>query len=184
MWQPQKLKLRYEILADFMIANPRASYAELGEQLGLHANTVGMIVRSDIFQEYLRQRRDRNAEEFDGAVREKVMKTADRSLDLILDVMEKKRDNIPLGQLLQINERAMDALGYGGSAKAQPAVNVNVQQNNQTVAAPVAREVLESARATVRQLEAHNSAKALPALKTEAEPQEQEVSGAPISVSV
>jgi hypothetical protein len=74
------------------------------------------------------------------------MTVADKSLQVIETVIDKKQDTIPLRQLNEIATSALERLGYG---VVQNGVTVNTNGPTQVVV-PVSRDALESARAALR----------------------------------
>lgn len=142
----------YESLADVMVANPRWTQNELAAHFGKTAPTISTIVNTDAFKAYFRQRRDQHAETLDAGVRNKMFNVVDKSLELILESLEKKRDTIPLDMLQRTAESTLKSLGYGAEPRG-PSVSVNVQQNdNRQVVVPVAVSIedLEAARTALR----------------------------------
>lgn len=144
----RKMRWWYESLADYMIANPRATQNEIAAHFQRGVSTISTIVNSDAFIAYFRQRRDRHATVIDASVRSKLMHVADRSLDLMLETLEKKGPSIPLEQLQRTTESTLKALGYG--ADRAPQTNVTVNNNTTTVPVAVSLEDLEAARGALR----------------------------------
>lgn len=141
----------YESLADVMVANPRWTQNELAAHFGRTAATISTIVNTDAFKAYFRQRRDQHAETLDAGVRNKMFNVVDKSLEMILEHLEKKRDTIPLDMLQRTAESTLRSLNYGIEPRG-PSVSVNVNQNNTTHLVPVAVSIddLEAARAALR----------------------------------
>jgi len=144
----RKMRWWYESLADFMVANPRATQNEIAQHFGRGVSTISTIVNTDAFKAYFRQRRDQHVAILDASVRDKLLNVADKSLELMLEHMEKKRDTIPLEVLQRATESTLKSLGYGASAPT-PATVVNVNHN---AVIPVAVSVndLEAAREALR----------------------------------
>lgn len=138
----------YESLADYMISNPSATQAEIAAHLGRAESTISLVINTDSFKAYFRQRRNVHAEQLDATVRQKLFKVADSSLDHLLTVLDKKRDNIPIEMLQRTADSALKNLGYGVAAPAT--TNVNVNTNPQTVNVAVSLEDLEAAREALR----------------------------------
>lgn len=145
----RKMRWWYESLADYMLAHPTASHVEMGAHFKRTTATIGMVINSDAFRAYFRQRRDQHAEILDTKVRAKMFNVADKSMDLILENLDKKRDTIPLELLQRVNESALKTLGYGVDRNPQTVVQVN---NTPTQLVPVAVSIedLERARAALR----------------------------------
>lgn len=139
------LRWWYEMLADRMIAEPQASQSELATHFGRTESTISLIINSDAFKAYYRQRRAEFTEKLDDAIRSKLFKVADTSLDNLLSSLEKKRDSVPIEMLHRTTDMALKNLGYG----AQPAANTNViVAPNVNVAVSV--EDLQAAREALR----------------------------------
>jgi len=139
----------YEALADHMIANPGDTQNEIAAHFGRAVSTISTIVHTDAFKAYFRIRRNAHAERLDAGIRHKMFEVADKSFDLILDKLEKKRDTIPIETLQRTVDSTLKSLGYG-LAPAGPTVNVNTGGGNAVVAVPVSLDDLEAARAALR----------------------------------
>lgn len=144
----RKMRWWYESLADFMVANPAATQNDMAAHFGKGIATISTIINSDAFRAYLRQRRAVHVEKLDGEVREKLFKAANRSLDNLLDVLDKKRDTIPLEMLQRVADSSLKNLGYGVTPPGGTTVNVNTTPPNVHVA--VSLDDLELARAALR----------------------------------
>jgi hypothetical protein len=144
----RKMRWWYESLADYMVTNPSATQNDMAMNFGKAESTISTIVNSDAFKAYLRQRRAVHVEKLDGEVREKLFKAANRSLDHMLDVLEKKRDTIPLEMLQRVADSSLKNLGYGVTPPGGTTVNVNANPPNVHVA--VSLDDLELARAALR----------------------------------
>lgn len=146
--QNRKMRWWYESLADFMIATPNATQNEIAAHFGRATSTISTIVNTDAFKAYMRQRRAAHAETLDASVRSKMLNVVDKSMDLILDRFEKKRDSIPLETIQKTAESALRSLGYG---TAGPSTVINNNVGGATIV-PVAVSLddLERARAALR----------------------------------
>lgn len=142
----RKMRWWYEALADYMITHPSATQGEMAAHFQRHQATISVVINTDAFKAYYRARRAEHAEKLDSAVREKLFRVADSSLDRMLDVLDKKRDSIPLETLHRTADTALKNLGYGASA---PNV-VNVSAPPTTVNVAVSLDDLERARAALR----------------------------------
>jgi hypothetical protein len=146
----RKLMFWYEMLADFLIANPTATHDQMAKHFGRSSGTIALVVKTDAFKEYLLQRRNQYIQEHDAAIRMKMMGIAEGSMDAMLLQIEKKRDQVPLGQLKEITEMALTGLGMGPKAGGGTNVHVQVNQNPGMVAVPVNVNDLEAAREAMR----------------------------------
>lgn len=145
----RKMRWWYESLADHMIAHPNDTQNEIAAHFGRAVSTISTIIHTDAFKAYFRQRRNAHAERLDAGIRHKMFEVADKSFDLILEKLEKKRDTIPIETLQRTVDSTLKSLGYG-LAPAGPTVNVNTGGGNAVVAVPVSLDDLEAARAALR----------------------------------
>lgn len=135
----------YESLADFMIAHPSATQSEIAKHFGRNDSTISLIIHSDAFRAYYRQRRNEFAQQLDDEVRGKLFKVAGTSLDNLLLALEKKKDAVPIESLHRTTDMALKNLGYGASPSNSTVVNSPTVVN---VAVSVAD--LEAAREALR----------------------------------
>ncbi len=149
----RKMRWWYEALADFMLANPTALQNDIARHFGRTASTISIVINTDSFKAYFRQRRAAFQSDLSEGVKQKLMNVADVSLDMMLEKLEKKKDSIPLDMLLKTNESVLKALGYGQSANGS-AVQVNVNTTNPTVSPSVTLADLEAARVAFRNSQA------------------------------
>lgn len=148
-WQPKGMRWWYGAIADWMMANPGGDMIDCAAALGRSVVAIRLIASSDTFKNYYSQRRAAFVERHDQSLVTKMHEVAVLHLDIITETMRKKRDATPL-PILQMGERALDRLGYGGKA-AGPGVSVNVVGGaTQVVVAPVSREDLAAARDKLR----------------------------------
>ena len=154
-WQPQKISWWYDAILDLMLLHPEWSKKDIAADLKVTPAAIYLITNSDIFKARFAQRREEFNGRLDGSIHARLLAVADKSLAIIGDVLEKKRDSIPLPQLREIAEGALDRLGYGVSKNAPPATTqVNVQVNDsRSVVVPVTPQDLEAARLALRRSE-------------------------------
>lgn len=154
LWQPQKAMYWYDSIIDDMFAHPGGTLKETAARLGRSPVTIGLIVRSDLFKSRYSQRRAAWNAEIDHRLTGKLALVAEQSLDLMLAVMEKKKDAIPLPLLNDIQDKALARLGYG----VQPSPGaVNVQVNAGVAQVSVSAEALAEARTKLRAVESRNA---------------------------
>lgn len=152
-WKPTKAMTWYDAIIDDMFAHPGTSLKETAARLGRSPVTVGLIVRSDLFKARYAQRREAFASELDMRLAGKLAKVAETALDLTQEVLNKKRDSVPLPLLNEITKGALDRLGYGPS-RSESAQTVSVTVNNQqAVSAQVSPDALARARENLRLLQ-------------------------------
>jgi hypothetical protein len=136
----------YWRLIDEMVANPHLDKKELAQLFRVTPATIYNVTGSDAFKAAYAQRVREFQEKADEGLRRRLMTVADKSLQVIETVIDKKQDAIPLRQLNEIATSALERLGYG---VAQNGVTVNTNGPTQVVV-PVSRDALESARAALR----------------------------------
>ena len=130
----RKMRWWYELLADYMITNPGASQGELAAHFGRAESTISTVINTDAFKAYYRQRRTHHSEKLDATVRNKLFAATNKSLDHILDVLDKKRDTIPLEMLQRVADSSLKSLGYGVTPPSGVTVNVdNIAPNPSTL---------------------------------------------------
>lgn len=126
--------------------------AEIAIELGKAANTISMIVNTDLFKDYLARRKDAWRKEHDFAILSRVTRVAELSMDSAIEHLEKKKDQVPLAVAVEAMNSALDRLGYGPKTGPQVAVQVNTDNSTtQTVVVQgVSASALEEARAALR----------------------------------
>jgi hypothetical protein len=142
----------YSSIADIMIRDPSITKAAIALELDKSATTISFIVNTNLFQDYLAQRKEEWRKQHDHAILSKLTRVAELSLDSVAEHLEKKKDQVPLPVAVEAMTSALDRLGYG--IKQQPAVSVQVNQDNsrtQTVVIEgVSATALEEARTALR----------------------------------
>lgn len=137
----------WEALIDWMVANPGTALKEAssahGGPIDVTYQTLLNVTGSDLFKARLAQRKMEVSQGVDLAITARTTKIAVLGLDAIQNVLEKKRDQIPLEDLQEITGSALDRLGYGAKPPAGgggSTVNVNVQQNTLSVSPDAVRD--------------------------------------------
>jgi hypothetical protein len=159
-WQPSKMSWWYHSIIDFMLANPQSTKREMAKAFNCSEAAIVLITTSDIFRAHFDARRAEFSSQVDGAITSRLGEVALKSLGLMMEVLEKKQDQVPLMQLNEIVGGALTRLGYGLKPDVQtPAPSVRVEVNSapqQTtlVAVPVSPQDLEAARNALRRSEA------------------------------
>ena len=125
-WQPW-----YISISDWMIRNPSGDYRDCAAALNRHPITIRYIVNSDMFQEFHSQRKAKWREAHDFTIMSKMTQVATKSLDLMLDKMEKQADKIPMNLITEIMTSSLDRLGYAPDKQA--GVQVNIDNRQQTM---------------------------------------------------
>jgi hypothetical protein len=144
----------YDKIIDAMIANPGAKLADIAKSVGRAESTLSSIINTDLFKSHYQQRRALYAQAHDIGILEKNAQIAHKSLDVILDVLDKKKDQVPLPLLKEIADSTLKRMGYGVDAPAV-AVNFNNVNNGQQVILPptVSLEDLQQAQMAVRHVQ-------------------------------
>lgn len=146
----RKMRWWYEALADFMLANPSARQNDIAVHFKRSASTISVILNTDAFKAYYRQRRAEYQGDLTGTINTKLMNVVDLSLDVMLEKLEKKRDTLPLDQIQRVNDSALKALGYGQSGPAVVVQQNNNVHNTTTIPVSVGLADLEAARTALR----------------------------------
>ena len=142
----------YSAIADLMIRHPEWKMTDIARELNKHPNTVSMIVNTDLFKEYLAQRKVAWAQEHDHAIRAKLTDVVSESLDIVLEQLKTKKSQIGLQAALKVTESALDRLGYAPQSQPQVVVN-NAPDNRQQTIVAVTPMDLEAARDAMRKAE-------------------------------
>ena len=152
----------YSSIADLMILEPNLTQQEIAVRLDKTPATIYAITGTDLFRSYLDQRKRDLRAQTESVLTQKMTKVAEASLDLVLDKLEKKRDQVPLDTLQELSVSMLDRLGYSPKP-AGPTVQINAPTttNNQTVVA-VSADALSEARAALRLAEARRAETAPP----------------------
>lgn len=134
-WSPKALRNWHDAMLDDLVIEPAVTLKELAVRYGVSEQAVGMVVRSDMFQQRLRERREILHAVTDRTVGEKVQRVAGQALDnLHKRLANATAFGVTMDQELQTAEMALKALGYGATpsgkgASASMQVNVVVSAN-------------------------------------------------------
>lgn len=142
----------YGAIIDIMLEHPDWSVKKIAEFLKKSPATLYAITGTDMFKEQLRSRREVYNERHDAGILARTSKIAELGLDAIIATLDKKKDAVPLPQLMEVTKGALDRLGYGPQPVQTPAVQIT---NNNVVAPQMAVPVnaLLEARGAIRKLE-------------------------------
>lgn len=136
-------------IIDWMMANPGGKLEDCAKAVNRSTGTLSAIIRSDMFQAALAHRKQQYSATQDLLLTKKITEVAMASLDTILGVLETKKGAIPLETLNTVADGALKRLGYGVEKLPAP-VQLNVQNNNTTINAPVTTSELEAARSLMQ----------------------------------
>lgn len=149
----------YSAISDLMIRHPDWTQQEIATKLNKHPNTISMIVGTDLFKEFLAQRKAAWMEDHDHALRSRLTEVATEGLDIVLEQLRTKKSAVPLQAALKITESALDRLGYAPSNGPQVVVN-NAPDNRQQTLVALTPADLEAARQAMRMAEQAKSGSA------------------------
>lgn len=134
-------------LADYMIMNPHSTNIETARVFGVSAVWIGVVKRSDSFNELMKSRRETHAEMVSSSVISKVEALAEQAVEEMSARIQ--REVVPLEQVREIGDLALKALGFGGRSGVVGTAGV-VNNINVTVE----KEALASAREKMRLINA------------------------------
>lgn len=142
----------YASIADWMLRNPDGTQEDCARHFGKHPNTISRIVTSDTFRAYLAQRRREWQSDHDARITQRLGDVALKSMDNILDQLDKKRDTLKLDILTELMGSSLEALGFGKPAAPTVQVTTQIDASTQQVVLPgsVSTAALEEARAALR----------------------------------
>lgn len=145
----------FSAIADAMIRHPDKKMKDIAAMLNKHPNYISMITNTDLFREYLAQRKAAWREEHDHALRAALTDVATEGLGIVLEHLKTKRTQIPLNAAKGVMESALDRLGYAPDSAPQVVVNTTNQDNRQQTVnlSGLSAADLEDARAALRRVE-------------------------------
>lgn len=152
---PNRWRWWYSSIADWMIRNPGGTIVDCAKELNKHANTIGFIMKTDLFQDYFAARRAEWIRDHDFELRNKLTKVASLTLDATAEKLEKQRDKIDLPLLTDLLSSSLDRLGFAPAAV--PSVQINQIGDNRTqvqLPGSVTASDLEEARMVLRAVQA------------------------------
>lgn len=145
----------YVQIADWLVAHPGGTITQCAVALGKNIGTISQIHSSDIFQEYLAQRRRAFSEQHDVAIRERMTCVAELGLDIIQEKMSSQRSQMPMSLVQETTVSVLDRLGYGKSAPVQLNVDNSRTVNVNASVLVEAREALRAAEAAKAKVVEH-----------------------------
>lgn len=154
-WKPQKFRFWYDAIIDWMIANPGGTHKACAEALGRSAQTINMIVASDMFKARWAERRMELNTMYSEAIMLKTSRVAVLALDALEERLESAPRTIPVGSVADIAKQSMEALGFGApkAGQAVPTQEVHVH---------VGGDVLAQARERLRTIEGQKLDEGIP----------------------
>lgn len=154
----------YAAIADRMLAHPDWNGEDIARDLGKHANTISLIMNSDLFKVYFSDRQRQFRQTHDAALVNKMTKIAGQGLDLLSDILERKKDGVPVAQIVEVTVGALDRLGYSPN-KPAAAVQINNTVQNTLVTPNASLSALQEAQAAMRKLEASKTVEPVSVMK-------------------
>lgn len=150
----------HEELLEFIIANPRASGAEIAFHFNVTQTWVSIVKNSDAFKELWAQRRGDHFSRVSATIVEKVSALADVTVDALSEEVEKqhREGTASIASLRETADLALRSLGFGGkqhsvNSPAYPInVNVNTDARTQNIIT-VDRDTLARAREAKKRLQ-------------------------------
>lgn len=136
----------YEIIIDWMMANPGATYVECAKFFRKSPTTISLIVNSDMFRLRLSQRRAA----LSSRVTDRVIALTTGVAEKALRIVDSKLDNeaqLSAASAMDIADRALARLGYN-PPNTGASTHIEVHQDNRTLA--VSSQVLSDARQKLR----------------------------------
>lgn len=126
----KKVRAWHEELLEFILANPRASGAEIALYFNVTEAWVSTVKNSDAFQELWAKRRGEHFSRVSSSISDKVVALAEVTVDALTDEIEKKKrkNELEIQTLTEVSNMALKALGFGMKRESvnSPGVNVNV----------------------------------------------------------
>jgi len=119
-----KVRYTHDAMIDLVVQNPAISQNEIGARFGYTASWVSLIFSSDAFQERLTARKTELVDPtIRASIEERLRAVTTRSLDVLLDKLNKPASSVPDNLALRAAELGAKGLGVGGHAPQAPAVD-------------------------------------------------------------
>lgn len=148
--QRGQMRWWYASIADWMLRNPGSKLEECAKFFNKHPNTISLIINSDVFKAYLAQRRREWQLDHDAQLTQRLGDVAMKSMDCILEQIDKKRDTLRLDVLTELMGSSLEKLGFGKPNAPTVQVNTMVDASTQQIAIAVSPETLREAREALR----------------------------------
>lgn len=128
----QKLSHRHQAIADIIIANPKITQKEIAGEVGMTENWVSTIMRSDLFQSYLAQRRA----QFEERLLDRKIEVQSKALEVGYKGLMKAEEALDADEAdpVETFSKALQAAGIGrsGAAGGEGSQQTNIQNNYYT----------------------------------------------------
>lgn len=127
----QRLKNWHEMVADFILLNPKATHAEIALHFDVAANTVSRVLNSDLFKMYFERRKLSFYEKVDGTALDRINRKlhglAERTIDALDEKIQNERLRMGTEEVRETLDTVLKAVGFGSPARtAPPAVQTSV----------------------------------------------------------
>ncbi len=135
-WQPKKFRFWYDDIIDWMLGNPGGTQKDCAEALGRSAQSISMIVNSDMFKARWAERRGELNTMYAEAIAIKTARVGTLALDVLEDKLTNQPKTIPAGTVADIAKQSLEALGFGAPKAGQmvPSQEVHVHVNSNVLA--------------------------------------------------
>ena len=142
----------HEQIVDYMLQNPHLTQGQCALFFNKTEAWLSSVINSDLFREYKSRRFSDHHENVSHSVIERVSGLAGLSLEVLHERIEKEKEDIPLGIVLDSATLMLKSMGFGPkAAPAQAPATINVNLNG----APA--EVLAQARDDLRKTHVENT---------------------------
>lgn len=146
----------YSAIADWMLRNPGRPLKECAREFRKSENTIYYITGSEVFRDYFARRKAEWSRDHDFALRSKLTRVAELTLDATVEKLQSQRDKTALPVLTELLTSSLDRLGFAPQTGPQVQINQQIGDNrNQVVQLPgsVTVSALEQAREALRAAE-------------------------------
>lgn len=136
----------HEDLAEFLIANPHKSMAEVAAHYGVTAPWLSTVKNSDAFRDYYDARRGEHFSAVSLSLVEKVSALAELSVEALTKQVSDHTLGAPMAvdTLMNVTDLALKSLGFGAKKSGE------APQQNNTLILVGDQAALERARSTLR----------------------------------
>lgn len=146
----------HEAIVDDMLVYPLDTLESRGKRLNYSPAYLSIIINTDMFKAAYERRRNEFKQNMDTALINKTTQVAAKGLDIMLEVLEQKRTQIPFAALSETVDKTLQRLGYGIQPRG-PTVQVTGNNNTVAVLPTVTAEQLTQAREALRAVEAQTA---------------------------
>lgn len=117
---------RHEAMINYMITHPGYCHGDLSEEFGYSRSHVSIILRSEVFRARVLERTQELVDPVLRAnVQEQLRVLLDRSVDILMQKLDKPSDEVPDQLVLRTLELSTRALGLGNKDEVSVRVDVH-----------------------------------------------------------